>query len=126
MTRIELFKDGDQFGIVTDATTEREFVQGFSELLGGLISDDVVAAFESTPGGSVLDVNGGHYGTDWWFQLSYWLPQMIEIACALRGHESDARRVLSAGDLPRRVHRFPFAPPRDLSKFDFERGVFRD
>lgn len=77
---VQLFKDGDQMGIRTTATTDEEFWRHLSAELGALI-------------------DAGRFAGDWDFQLSIWLPEAFEIAAKLRGYKADVfeERVLYAG-----------------------------
>jgi hypothetical protein len=79
---IELYKDGDQMAILTDAKDEREFMDEMSELL-----DRAIRSNENE--------------TDWQFQLQRWLPQMVDVCCKYRGYKCNnvqERRVFVAGD----------------------------
>ena len=78
---LELYKDGDNMGIVTDAPDERTFTELFSSALSTLIDNDV------------------HAG-DWDFQLGIWLPQYADIVGKLRGYKTDVKTstVMVAGE----------------------------
>jgi len=94
--RIELHKDGDHMAIVTNAADEHDFWESFCELVGNLITDDVLTGYGED--GEAGD--GMHYGGDWEFQLRYWLPQATEIVCKLRGYKTTdvhEERVLVSG-----------------------------
>jgi hypothetical protein len=77
---IKLYKEGDSMGIETDCAACDDFVREMSEALSSLIDSKV------------------HEG-DWEFQLSYWLPQMVEICCKLKGYKADVEehRLITAG-----------------------------
>ena len=78
---VELFKDGDNMGIVTDARTEYEFISQISEAFDSLITQD---RFEG----------------DWEFQFSFWLPQIADICCAYRNYKNSVvvRRQFISGE----------------------------
>ena len=67
---IEFYKDGDAMAIRTDAATDSEFLDGCSSVISEMIEK-------------------GLYGNDWEFQLGFWLPQIVDIACSLRGYKSE-------------------------------------
>jgi len=77
---IVLHKDGDNMAIETDAKDEGDFLQS----MGALLSQAIDA---------------GDFAGDWEFQFSFWLPQMVDICCKLRGYKNEVheRRVLIAG-----------------------------
>ncbi len=70
---IELYKDGDHMAIKTDCLDERDFIQELSAFLNQLIYE-------------------GEYEGDWEFQLRWWLPQVIDIACAYRGYKAPVEK----------------------------------
>ena len=78
---IKLYKSGDAMGIETDCPNADDFLRQMAELLSGMIDDGI------------------HAG-DWEFQLNFWLPQMVEISCKLKGYKADVKeqRILLAGD----------------------------
>lgn len=77
---VELYKDGDDMVIVTDAQTEGGFLNEFAELLAAMIEN-------------------GTFDSDWEFQLRFWLPSVVDICCKYRGYKTDVleKRVLCAG-----------------------------
>lgn len=77
---VELYKEGREMAIRTDAGSEPEFIEQFSELLNDLIASR-------------------YYEGIWDQQLRIWLPQFVEICCAFRGYKSDvdSRTVYVAG-----------------------------
>jgi len=98
--RVELYKDGDHMAVVTNADQEHEFWQAFCELLGKLITEDI---FDSVPlpDAGPDEREAPHFGGDWEFQLSYWLPAATDIVCRLRGYKNTVReeRTLIAGEV---------------------------
>jgi hypothetical protein len=78
--KTEFFKSGDAMSIRTNAATEADFLASVAEGLTSLIE-------------------GGKFAGDWDFQLRYWLPQIVDITCKLRGYKADVdeQRVLIAG-----------------------------
>jgi len=70
---IRLYKSGDSMAIQTDCSNEQEFVEMFTELLGGMVQEQ-------------------RYEGDWEFQLSYWLPQFVDLCCAYRGYKADVEK----------------------------------
>lgn len=89
---IKLYKSGDTMGIETDCLSTDDFLRQVATLLSGMID------------------NGMHEG-DWEFQLHLWLPQIVEIACKLKGYKADVKeqRILMAGDA------FTMGAPLDAS-----------
>ncbi len=79
---IKLYKDGDSMAIKTDCKNEEDFINQFSRLLESMIDE-------------------GKYHNDWHFQLSYWLPQFVDICCKLRGYKNSVteRHILIAGQI---------------------------
>lgn len=77
---IEFYKDNDALAIRTDAGTDQEFLDGCAKLIGEMIEAK------------------GKEG-DWEFSLGFWLPQIVDIACSLRGYKADVvtKTVRSAG-----------------------------
>jgi hypothetical protein len=77
---IEFYKDNEAMAIRTDAATDTEFLDGCAKLIGEMIA-------KNGPDG------------DWEFSLSFWLPQIMDIACSLRGYKAEVvtRTVRSAG-----------------------------
>jgi hypothetical protein len=77
---VRFFKDGDHMGIQTTALDERDFVDGCAEGLAAMIGR-------------------GEFEGDWEFQLHFWLPQIVDIVCKLRGYKSSVheQRVITAG-----------------------------
>ena len=77
---VKLYKDGDNMGVETNVSDEREFFDLLSQKLGQLIDDD-------------------RFKGDWEFQLMGWLPKAFEIVAKIRGYKSDVveERVLYAG-----------------------------
>lgn len=77
---VQLYKDGNCMAIKTDCEDEDEFIDEFSVLLGAMIEDK-------------------EYEGDWMFQLTHWLPQVVDMCCAYRGYKTDVRKkqVLIAG-----------------------------
>ena len=80
---IELYKDGDYIVIMTDEKDERDFLDQMSRLLNDMIE-------------------ARQYENDWYFQFSFWLPQIVNICCKYRGYKSSvlARQLLISGSLP--------------------------
>jgi hypothetical protein len=78
--KTEFFKSGDAMSIRTNASTEGDFLT-------------------SVAGGLTQLIDGGTFAGDWEFQLQLWLPQIVDIACKLRGYKADVdeQRVLIAG-----------------------------
>lgn len=70
--KVELYKDGDNMGIVTSCQTENDFMAVVCRELD-------------------LMIRNNHFFGDWEFQLNYWLPQIIDICLKYRGLE--AKRV---------------------------------
>lgn len=83
---VRLHKDGDVMGISTDALTEEAFYHALIPALSKAIEDYV-----PSPEREGFDVE---------FQFERWIPQIVEIACKLRGYKADVQehRVLVAGD----------------------------
>jgi len=81
--KTEFFKSGDSMAIRTNARTEDDFIRSASEVLDEMIENE-------------------RFAGDWEFQLFRWLPQIVDIACKLRGYKADVQeeRVLIAGGLP--------------------------
>ena len=77
---IELYKDGDNMAILTDASGEEDFLDQFSKLFGEMIEEETFAH-------------------DWEFQLYRWLPEVVDICCKYRGYKNNVseRRVLCSG-----------------------------
>ena len=77
---VQFYKDGDTMGVRTTAPTSEEFLGECAEVLAGFIE-------------------GGSFEGDWDFQLRFWLPQIVEIACKLKGYKADVHeaRVITAG-----------------------------
>lgn len=80
---IKLYKDGDNMGIGTDCPDERAFVDQISSSLSWLIDK-------------------GRFQGDWEFQLRFWIPQIVDICCKLRGYKSEVHETkwLRAGQGP--------------------------
>ncbi len=80
MSSTRFYKDGDNMAIVTTAEDEREFINQVSDAFAGLIESK---RFES----------------DWDLQLKSWLPQVIDIACKMRGYKADVeeKKMIIAG-----------------------------
>lgn len=97
--RVELYKEGDRLAILTNATNEYDFFESFCDLLGRMIEEDVYAGRDDN-----FEEDGPplpHFGNDWDFQLRYWLPEMVDIVCKLRGYKNEVHesRLLVAGEL---------------------------
>jgi hypothetical protein len=77
---IELYKDGDNMAIATDAKSEVAFLDDMAELFSHMIE-------------------AKEYEGDWCFQFSHWLPQIVDLCCKYRGYKSPVHetRVLVAG-----------------------------
>jgi len=77
---IEFYKDSDAMAIRTDAVTDTEFLEGCAKALSEMIEQQAQAG-------------------DWEFSLGFWIPQIVDIACSLRGYKSEVvtRTVRSAG-----------------------------
>ena len=77
---IELHKDGDSMGIMTDADNEDDFTDAVSAALAELIDK-------------------GAYTGDWIFQFKLWLPAYVDIIGALRGYKTNVSKhtVYAAG-----------------------------
>ena len=107
---IKIFKDGDRFAIVTDARNEHEFVIDLSDLLETLIIEsDFIQIFEKGKENSgegydsiknFIDASGYGFENDWSFQLTYLLPQIVDICCKLRGYKNNVelRQIMISGD----------------------------
>ena len=67
-------------GIQTDATNYDQFMTQMTGALAQMIEEN-------------------QFEHDWEFQLSYWLPQAVEIACKLKGYKADVeeKRVIYSG-----------------------------
>lgn len=103
---VKFHKDGDNMAVSTDAQSEEEFlmaaIPALARQLGGFVN--VLSA-----DGSLMSDETGHIITettgvmtitnDFEFQLDRWIPQIIDIACKLRGYKSAVHehRVLVAG-----------------------------
>ena len=74
---IRLYKTEDSIGISTDCKDTSTFLKQLSALLAHMIEGGLCQ-------GSIE------------LQLSFWLPQVVEICCKLRGHKAD---VTERGDL---------------------------
>lgn len=76
---LELYRDGEKVGLMTDAESEEEFRRAFSDLFAGLIAQ-----------GRVIE------GTD----CNAILRQFSEVVCKLRGYKSNVRTrtLIEAGD----------------------------
>ncbi|HKZ42469.1 MAG TPA: hypothetical protein VJ044_16020 [Candidatus Hodarchaeales archaeon] len=81
-SRTQFYKNEDQFGIKTAATSERDFLEDFSKFFSEA-------------------VDSGIYAGDHEFQLNGWLPKVIEICCSYRGYKSEVNqeRVITCGNL---------------------------
>jgi hypothetical protein len=78
---VKFYKDGgDGMSIQTNIMDEHEFVREAASVLSAMVEEE-------------------KYKNDWDFQLSIWLPQLVEIACKLRGYKSDVQvtQWISAG-----------------------------
>lgn len=77
---VELYKDSDRFGIKTSCSDAPEFLTSTSELLAQMIES-------------------GKYDGDWEFVLRGWLPQLVEVACKLKGYRADVveQKLIIAG-----------------------------
>ena len=77
---IEFYKDNDAMAIRTDAETDTEFLDGCAKVMSEMIDQKM------------------HSG-EWEYALGFWLPQIVDIACSLRGYKSEVVRktVRSAG-----------------------------
>lgn len=77
---IKFYKDGDQMGIGTNCQTEEQLTLELSKKLSDLIEDKV-------------------FQHDWEFQFGYWLPQIVDLYCKIRGYKNTVResRWLLAG-----------------------------
>lgn len=77
---VQFFKDGNVMSVRTTATTPVEFLTGCAEELGTII-------------------DSGRFRGDWQYQLDEWLPQIVELACKLKGYKAEVTeyRVLIAG-----------------------------
>ena len=81
---IELYKNGDKMAILTNAKNEDDFIDEISFLLDEIIDKKA-------------------YENDWYFQLLYWLPQIVEICCYYRGYKTEIAegKVLISGNVRR-------------------------
>jgi hypothetical protein len=79
---VKLWKEGDHMGIETNASDIKDFQYLMAEALSTLIENK---RFEG----------------DWMFQLELWIPNMLEIAYALKGYKSDVEKdtIIRAGDV---------------------------
>lgn len=77
---VELYKDGNNMGIKTDAEDERAFTEGFSAAISELIANSM-------------------FVNDWEFQLLHWLPQYADIIGRMRGYKTEVKTatVFTAG-----------------------------
>lgn len=81
---VKFYKNGDTMAITTDAITEEEFFAAAASALDTMIEEKL-------------------FGHDWAFQLEYWLPQMVDIVCKIRGYKAPTVqevRMLAAGHIP--------------------------
>jgi hypothetical protein len=76
----KLYKNGDQMGISTDAVDESQFMGQITTLLAEMVEAKT-------------------YEGDWEFQLGYWLPNIVDICCKMRGYKVDVleKRWICAG-----------------------------
>jgi hypothetical protein len=79
---VKLYKDGDTMAIVTDAISEDEFLDQLGQAWHTLIENK-------------------YFEHDWYFQFSYWLPQVVDICCKYRGYKNNVlqRQLLCAGSV---------------------------
>lgn len=77
---IEFYKDNDAMAIRTDAGTDSEFLEGCAKAMSEMIEQKAQAG-------------------DWEYALGFWLPQIVDIACSLKGYKSEVvtKTVRSAG-----------------------------
>jgi hypothetical protein len=67
---LELYKDGDALGIITDIETEETFTREFARLLDRLIMNKA-------------------YDGDWEFQLELWFKAAFDVIAKLRGYKAN-------------------------------------
>ena len=72
-----LYKDGNNMGIWTDAQHEHEFINEITWLFSDLIDEGWCIYPQAVDGGETL-------GNDWQFQLSNWIPQIVDICVHYR------------------------------------------
>lgn len=79
---IQIYQDKNGTAITTDATDEREFIEGMASLL-----------YESIVTASPQE--------DWHSRLGLLLPQIVDIACKYRGYKSSVteKKVLTTGQV---------------------------
>jgi hypothetical protein len=77
---IEFYKNDDAMAIRTDAASDTEFLDGCAKAMAEMIEQQA-------------------QGGDWEYALGFWLPQIVDISCSLKGYKSDVvtRTVRSAG-----------------------------
>lgn len=77
---IEFYKDNDAMAIRTDAITETELLEGCAKALSEMIEQKTIDG-------------------DWEYALGFWLPQIADLYCSLKGYKSEVvtRTVRSAG-----------------------------
>lgn len=78
---LEIYKDGEKIGLMTDAGTEEEFRRAFAGVLAGLLTQ-------------------GKLGEDADFHLGGLLTQYAEVVCKLRGYKANVRTrtLIEAGE----------------------------
>ena len=104
---IELYKDGNVMAIQTDAKDEREFIDGFSNLLSDMIYEgkfmnvaDMEYIGPEEKESEARKELSKSFGNDWAFQFNEWLPQMVDICCKYRGYKNTVheKKLLIAGN----------------------------
>lgn len=68
--QVKFYKDGDHMAVETTHTESSDFLDDVAWQLAGMAENRV---FEG----------------NWAFPLCHWLPQIVEIACKLRGYKAD-------------------------------------
>ena len=76
---VNLYKDGDTFGIESSCDDENIFLDEVTREISELIEN-------------------GKFKDDWWFQLRGWMPHIIEVHSILKGGNS-LNGVVGSGDI---------------------------
>lgn len=81
---IEFYKDGTNLSVATEATEPDAFLRAAAKALSEMIDSKA-------------------YEGQWQQQLDGWLPQIVEIACKLKGYKAEVqetRRIIAGPVLP--------------------------
>lgn len=80
---VQFYEDAKtgSMAIVTDADTPETFLSQCAESLANMVNDDT--------------------NVDWGVRFGYWLPQIVETACKLKGYKADVKekRLIISGEL---------------------------